>query len=101
MIAWWGILFAIGLVNFADTFTESSDPFRQFISACYMLASLGLLLHITRKARAGAREKLAERVAELEAENDRLRIESGTPAQGNPGFLEHEGSYTSARHNAK
>ena len=101
MIAWWGILFAIGLVNFADTFSQSGDPFRQFISACYMLASLGLLVHITRKVRAGTREKLDERVAELEAENDRLRTMADTPEQENSSYLEQERSYIAARPNLK
>jgi len=68
MITWWVVLFTIGVLFFVDTFFGVGDMFRQFISAVFILASLGLLARIARKTRSGEKEMLIERIAQLERE---------------------------------
>lgn len=68
MVAWWVILFALGVLTFIDTFFGVGDTFRQVVAATFILASLGLLTRISRKTREGEKEKLTDRIAHLEQE---------------------------------
>lgn len=68
MVAWWLILFMLGVLTFIDTFFGVGDTFRQVVAATFILASLGLLTRISRKSREGEKEKLTARIAQLEQE---------------------------------
>lgn len=74
MVAWWLILFTLGVLTFIDTFFGVGDTFRQVVAAVFILASLGLLTRISRKIRAGEREKLTDRIAHLEQELQQARM---------------------------
>jgi hypothetical protein len=73
MVAWWLILFTLGLLTFIDTFFGVGDTFRQVVAAVFVLASLGLLTRISRKIREGEREKMTDRIAHLEQELQQAR----------------------------
>jgi hypothetical protein len=68
MLAWWLILFTLGVMSFIDTFFGVGDTFRQVTAAVFILAALGLLSRISRKVRQGEKEKLIDRIAHLEQE---------------------------------
>jgi hypothetical protein len=74
MVAWWVILFTLGVLTFIDTFFGVGDTFRQVVAATFILASLGLLTRISRKTREGEREKMADRIAHLEQELQQARM---------------------------
>lgn len=73
MVAWWLILFTLGVLTFIDTFFGVGDTFRQVVAAVFILAALGLLTRISRKTREGEREKMADRIAHLEQELQQAR----------------------------
>lgn len=74
MLTWWLILFALAVMSFIDTFFGVGDIFRQVTAAAFLLASLGLLARISRKVSRGEREKLTERIAQLEQELAHARM---------------------------
>ncbi len=74
MVAWWLILFALGVLTFIDTFFGVGDTFRQVVAAVFILASLGLLTRIARKIRQGEKEMLTDRIAHLERELQQARV---------------------------
>lgn len=73
MLVWCAILFGLGILAFLDTLFNYGEIFRQVNSVLFMLVSLGLLIRTTTKMRHGAREKLGERMANLEREIGVLR----------------------------
>lgn len=77
MVAWWLILFTLGVLTFIDTFFGVGDTFRQVVAAVFILASLGLLTRISRKIREGEREKMTDRIAHLEQELQQARVMGG------------------------
>jgi hypothetical protein len=74
MLGWWGILFALGVLSFLDTFVGFGDAFRQVISAIFLLVALGLFTRIYRKIREGEKERLTDRIAHLERELQTARV---------------------------
>jgi len=68
MLVWCGILFSLGILAFMDSIFNYGEIFRQVNSVFFMLVSLGLLVRTTTKIRHAAREKLAERMTNLEME---------------------------------
>ena len=68
MFVWWGVLFALGVLAFLDSFYNFGTLFRQVNSAVFLLVSLGLLARIIMKVLHRTKEKLVDRVAELEGE---------------------------------
>ena len=68
MFVWWGILFGLGVLAFVDSFSNFGTLFRQMNSAVFLLVSLGLLARIVLKVLQRSKEKLVDRVTELEGE---------------------------------
>lgn len=66
MLIWCGILFCLGVLAFMDSLFNYGEIFRQVNSVFFMLVSLGLLVRTTTKIRHAARERLAERMANME-----------------------------------
>jgi hypothetical protein len=73
MLIWCAILFGLGILAFLDTLFNYGEIFRQVNSVLFMLVSLGLLIRTTTKMRSAAREKLGERMSNLEREISVLR----------------------------
>ena len=68
MFVWWGILFTLGVLAFVDSFTNFGMLFRQLNSAVFLLVALGLLTRIIVKTLGKTKEKLTDRVTQLEGE---------------------------------
>ena len=73
MLAWCGILFALGVLAFMDSMFNYGEIFRQVNSILFMLVSLGLLVRTTIKTRLRTMEKYAARIMALEQELSAMR----------------------------
>lgn len=68
MLVWWAVMFTLGALALCDSYLDFGGLFRQVNSAIFLLASLGLLVRIARKMQQQSKEKLVERIGELETE---------------------------------
>jgi hypothetical protein len=68
MLVWWAMMFTLGALALCDSYLDFGGLFRQINSAIFLLASLGLLVRIVRKTQQHTKEKLVERIGELESE---------------------------------
>ncbi len=88
MLVWWAVMFMLGALALCDSYLDFGGLFRQINSAIFLLASLGLLVRIIRKTQQQTKEKLVERIGELEIE---LHVAKKTEPQiiDEPGSVLH------------
>jgi membrane protein DedA with SNARE-associated domain len=75
MLIWCALLFILGVFAFIDSVFNMGEIFRQVNSVVFLLVSLALLIRTTTKAREQRREKLQNRVFNLEREVSKLKSE--------------------------
>lgn len=75
MLGWCALLFCLGIAAFTDSFFNYGEIFRQVNSVLFMLISLGLLIRTTTKIRQATREKVHQRMANLERELAQLKAQ--------------------------
>jgi len=75
MLIWCALLFVLGVFAFIDSVLNMGEIFRQVNSVFFLLVSLALLIRTTTKSREQRREKLQNRVFNLEREVTKLKSE--------------------------
>jgi len=75
MLIWCALLFVLGVFAFIDSVLNMGEIFRQVNSVFFLLVSLALLIRTTTKSRAQRKEKLQNRVFNLEREVTKLKSE--------------------------
>ena len=73
MLVWVALLFFLGVMAFLDSVLNMGEIFRQVNSVVFLLVSLALLIRTTTKAKEKRKEKLQNRVFNLEREVNKLR----------------------------
>jgi len=75
MLIWSALLFLLGVLAFIDSVLNMGEIFRQVNSVFFLLVSLALLIRTTTKSREQRKEKLQNRVFNLEREVTKLKSE--------------------------
>jgi hypothetical protein len=73
MLIWCALLFVLGIMAFLDSIFNMGEIFRQVNSVVFLLVSLALLIRTTTKAKEQKKEKLQNRIFNLEREVNKLQ----------------------------